>query len=197
MWGNHALVHDTVVEVLLAKVHQSATKSFATRNDKTMVLDHVTAKMIITVWELEGERYFTLTFTSTETSAPSLPNSRAQSRQVNKAASTHSKINSGSSASRSSPGSTHSDYGSAHGSNSSSGITSPTSATLSLSPFPPLGPPFKSASASAPSMLQKILMMKDYMLDNSDVPIMGMWNDESLAFPNKGWFLFHHGHLLI
>jgi PAS domain-containing protein len=56
---------------------------------------------------------------------------------------------------------------------------------LSTSPFPPLGPPTKSTISSAPSSLQKVIMMKDALLDGTETPILAMWKDESLTIPNK------------
>jgi hypothetical protein len=49
-----------------------------------------------------------------------------------------------------------------------------------------MGPPSKSALSSAPSYLQKAIMMKDALLDNTNTPILAMWKDESLTVPNKG-----------
>jgi hypothetical protein len=180
--GN-AMVHDAVVEVVITQGGISATS--LARSSKQMAGKQAFAKMIITIWEIDDERFFTLTFTSTDSNQTSLPSSRAQSRQILKASKHHS-LGSTSSGSGSSPSSTASGRSSNQGgSSSSSAITSPTAASMSASPFPPLGPPSKMPMSSAPSTLQKVIMMKDALLDNTTVPILAMWKDESLTIPNK------------
>lgn len=195
----HSMVHDAVVEVVIATGTISA-KSFASKT-RALPTRHILSKMIITIWEMEDERYFSLTFTSTDTSLGSLPSSRGQSRQVVRAAVHHSS--SSGSGTHSHPSSVSSKSGSKSGSrsgskagstpgstpsttSSSSAITSPSNMMMSTSSFPPLGPPSKAGLSSAPSHLQKLIMMKDALLDNTDVPILAMWKDESLTVPNKG-----------
>ncbi|KAK0118097.1 hypothetical protein ONS95_012402 [Cadophora gregata] len=175
------MVHDAVVEVIIAqeKVTQSA---FVTHHAKGV--KHTLAKMIITVWDIEDESFYTLTFTNTEAKQTSLPKSR-QPRQAMRAAKHRSfgSVGSGSHSSPSSGGSGKSSQGGS--SSSSSAITSPTNASMSTSPFPPLGPPSQSSLSSAPSTLQKIILMKDALMDTTSVPILAMWRDESLTIPNK------------
>ncbi|TAQ84750.1 hypothetical protein B7494_g6944 [Chlorociboria aeruginascens] len=67
---------------------------------------------------------------------------------------------------------------------SPSAITAPTYVSMSTSPFPPLGPPTRTTTSIVPSSLQKVTMMKDALLDNTEVPIVAMWKDESLSVPN-------------
>ncbi|ESA43824.1 autoinducer 2 sensor kinase/phosphatase luxQ, variant [Neurospora crassa OR74A] len=62
---------------------------------------------------------------------------------------------------------------------------SPSAVAMSSSPFPPLGPPSHSSITSAPSMLQKITVMKDALLDKTQTPIIAMWKDGSVILPNK------------
>lgn len=177
------MVHDAVVEVVITQGGISA--SALARPGKHMAGKQAFTKMIITIWEIDDEKFFTLTFTSTDSNQTSLPSSRAQSRQVLKASKQHS-LGSTSSGSGSSPSSIASGRSSNQGgSSSSSAITSPTAASMSTSPFPPLGPPSKTPISSAPSTLQKVTMMKDALLDNTTVPILAMWKDESLTIPNK------------
>ncbi len=49
-----------------------------------------------------------------------------------------------------------------------------------------MGPPTKSPLTGTPSILQKIIMMKDALLDNTETPILAMWKDGSVTLPNKG-----------
>ncbi|KAF4635155.1 hypothetical protein G7Y89_g2948 [Cudoniella acicularis] len=145
-------VHDAVVEVVIT---QSFTVSSGIKCADAEKGKHTFAKMIITIWEIYDEKYFTLAFTSTDSSQTSLPSSRGQSRQVPKAPK-HYSVGSAGSSTRSSPSSISSGQSSNHGSSSnSSAITSPTSAPMSGSPFPLLGPPIKSTISSSPSSLQK------------------------------------------
>ena len=181
------MVHDSVVEVLITKI---PTRYLATGKMKPGGEKATFAKMIITVWKIENENYFTLTFTNTDSSRSSLPGSRAQPRAVSKITrSNTSSLGSSNSGSypRSSPGSVGSNRSSNHGSSNTSAITSPIRASMSASPFPPLGPPSRSNTtlSSTTSSLQKVIMMKDALLDNTSVPILAMWKDESLAIPNK------------
>ena len=174
---NNSVVHDAVVEVILTPP-QIPAAYFARTNNKQP--SHVLAKMIITVWEIEDEKFFTLTFTSTDATQTSLPGSHGQSRRVTKPTKNHSLGSTGSgSASHSSPSSVCSGWSSSHGAS-----TNATSVSMSSSPFPPLGPPSRN-TASAPSSLQKVVIMKNALLDNTETPIYAMWKDESLAIPNK------------
>lgn len=180
----NSMVHDSVVEVVIT---QAGAPDLA-RSNKIGAGSHTFAKMIITIWEIDDERFFTLTFTSTDSSQASLPTSRSQSRQIAKASKQghHRSLGSTSSGSGSSPSSVASGRSSNQGgSSSSSAITSPTTASMSASPFPPMGPPSKSSFSSSPSTLQKVILMKDALLDNTQVPILAMWKDESLTIPNK------------
>lgn len=181
---NKSFVHDAVVEVVLTPPEISASHFIHNNNQPPK---HTFAKMIITVWEIEDEKFFTLTFTSTDSSQTSLSSSRGQSRQVIKSTKHRSLGSTGSrSASHSSPSSVSSGRSSDQGgSSNSSAITSPTYTSMSASPFPPLGPPSKSVTSTSPSSLQKVILMKEALLDNTETPILAMWKDESLTIPNK------------
>lgn len=171
---NTSMVHDSVVEVIISQ--DTTTNILLKKAD----YKHMYAKMIITIWEIEDDRFFTLTFTSTDTGQTSLPSSRGQSRQVKRVPKPSSN------GSHSSPSSASSGQNSSHGgSSNSSAITSPTSISMSTSPFPPLGPPSKNPISSSASNLQRIIMMKDALLDNTETPILAMWKDGSINIPNK------------
>lgn len=135
------------------------------------------AKMIITMWEVtENQTYYTLTFTHTESTTSVRSTKRAVARtslldaaerRVSFAASKTPSVSS------------------SHGSSSSPSYQfSPSSISLSSTPFPPMGPPFNKPLQSGPSMLQKSTIMKDALLDNTEMPILIMWKDGTLAFPN-------------
>ncbi|RDW87685.1 hypothetical protein BP5796_03379 [Coleophoma crateriformis] len=183
-----SVVHDAVVEVVLST--GATASSFGTRSDRPGAATgtHIFAKMIISIWEIDDDRYYTLTFTNADSGQTSLPSSRGQSRQVTRPKMHESRrggTGSGKIASRSSPSSISSGHSSSHSSMVSSAITSPSPGTISSSPFPPLGPPSRSGPSSSPSSLQKLIIMKEALLDNTEVPILAMWKDESLTVPNK------------
>lgn len=48
-----------------------------------------------------------------------------------------------------------------------------------------MGPPSIASRSSTPSVLQKMIRMKDALLDNTQMPILAMWKDGSVTFPNK------------
>lgn len=181
---NQSVVHDAVIEVVVATQQMTST-TFVNPAKRGMPVHHIIAKMIVTIWEFDDERFFSLSFTSTDSSPTSVPSSRGQSRQVVRAATSHPSSQSGSGSNRS-PSSFSSGHSSNHSSSGSSAIKSPASVSMSASPFPPMGPPSRSALSSAPSVLQKVIIMKDALLEKTDVPIVAMWKDKSIAIPNKG-----------
>lgn len=136
------------------------------------------AKMIISVWEVsETQTFFTLTFTNTDSAPVPVPSKIKSVAKSNVVEAAEKKCL----PSFSNPPS----IASSHDSGSSSLMVNPTTVSLSCSPFPPLGPPSKSSTSSAPSLLQKILLMKDALLDNTQTPILAMWKDGSVTFPNR------------
>ena len=48
-----------------------------------------------------------------------------------------------------------------------------------------LDTPGKSNSTSSLTQTDKLMRMKDAMLDATDIPVFAMWHDESIAVPNK------------
>ncbi|PHH67070.1 hypothetical protein CDD81_4465 [Ophiocordyceps australis] len=167
---------DAVVEVVISRKELGKT-TFDGRY-KFKESDHQAfAKMMITIWEVEDRQtYYTLTFTNTQSTPPPPPlhprKSVARS-SILEAADRKSIVNSNPSSVASSRDS------------SSPSFHSPGVITMSSSPFPPLGPPSMASQSSAPSLLQKIILMKDALLDNTQMPIVAMWKDGSVTFPNK------------
>lgn len=167
--------HQTVVEVVISRTELTKSQmQFRPVNKKS---DQQTfAKMIITVWEIaDHQTYFTLTFTNTE--------STSQVAQLKKPVARSGTLESAekkSIATSSNPPSVTSSHDS---SSSPLHRLSPGAVSLASSPFPPMGPPFKSKQ-SAPSVLQKMLIIKDALLDNTEQPIIAMWHDGSATYPN-------------
>lgn len=167
---------DAVVEVVISR--KDLTKTAFHGRYKAKESDfQVFAKMIITIWEVEGRQtYFTLTFTSTQSTPSSLGNNK---KVVARASALEAADR------RTIAHSNPSSVASSRDSNSPS-FHSPGIVTMSSSPFPPMGPPsVASQSSSTPSLLQKMILMKDALLDNTQMPIFAMWKDGSVSFPNK------------
>ncbi|KAK4205284.1 putative signal transduction histidine-protein kinase [Triangularia verruculosa] len=142
-----------------------------------LVVSQRRARMIISVWDIsEGQTFFTLTFTDTN-SAFTPPLSRRRSVVKPSFLEAAEK--------RSLPHiSNPPSVASSRDSNPSSFKLSPSDVSFSTCPFPPLGPPSTSTQSSAPSILQKITIMKDALLDNIQTPILAMWKDGSVTLPN-------------
>lgn len=172
---NRALVHDAVVNVVLSSqyiVAGNISPGLSRRFPGSE--SQVKAKMIISIWNLDNQRYFTLTFTTP------LPSARTHSRRVSRTPNPLSPTSFASTYSSppSSPGFFCSCGSSPSMYASSSGVP------LSVSPFPPLGAPIKSDIATYPSALEKIARMKDGMINSMEIPVLVMWKDESLMIPN-------------
>lgn len=136
----------------------------------------VYAQMIITIFEIEDHQtYFSLTFTNKETPSHTPPSTsrRAVSRPSLQAADRKTITSNAPSVS------------SSHDSSSPSFRVSPAAISMSSSPFPPMGPPSRSATSSYPSLLQKITTIKDALLDNTTMPIFAVWKDGSAPVMNQ------------
>ncbi|KAH6608932.1 histidine kinase [Trichoderma cornu-damae] len=168
---------DATVEVIITRKDINKT-TFNSRYKLRESEYHAFAKMIITVWEIEDKQvFFTLTFTNTQ-SGPSMPLSsrRAVARSSVLEAAEKKTITT------SNPSSVASSRDSSSPSLYSSGVI-----TMSSSPFPPMGPPSiaSHSQSSTPSMLQKIIRMKDALIDSTQMPVVAMWKDGSVTFPNR------------
>ena len=172
------LVHDSLVNVVLTSQNVEALNGLRKKSHTSPALEgQVQANMIISIWRLDNERYFTCTFTSTTSTSlsPMRTHSRTASRTATSAAY--------SSPSPSSP--TSPNRCSYCGFGLPSNLNSPSMLPSSTSPFPPLGAPAKSDIASSPMVLKKLDRMKDAITDAIDYPVFVMWHDESLAIPNR------------
>ena len=179
---SRALVHDAVVNVVLNSQyigHGNHSSSRSPMSSSSNVLTDV--KMIISIWTMETQRYFTLTFTSTSNTATSSTRThhpRAISRSSTQGALSPPPLSNPSSPT--SPG-----FCSNCGSSQGATLTTPAGIHLSLSPFPPLGAPDKSDVALSPSVLHKTTRMKDAIINAMEIPVLAMWKDETVAIPNK------------
>jgi hypothetical protein len=174
-------VKDVAVEVVLSS--QSLVGN--TTRQKPANVREIYAHMIISVWNIENERYFTLTFThqpGSETSSNTTMTS--SSRSVDK-----------SSRPAKSPGSVHSATSSNGRRSYYTGTSSSHPTPLPFSPsFPPRGPPSLSRQdiTSAPSVLQKATRLRDAMLNIINVPAYGMWKDDTVGLANEQMLKLAH-----
>ena len=179
---SRALVHDAVVNVVLNSQYIAAGNRSSSRSPMSSGSDTQTdAKMIISIWTMDGQRYFTLTFTSTSTTIK--PITRSHHPRAISRSSMQGTMSPHSLSSPSSP--TSPSFCANCGSLQGGMLTTPAGISLSVSPFPPLGAPDKSNVALSPSVLQKTGRMKDAIINAMEIPVLAMWKDESLAIPNK------------
>lgn len=178
---DRSLVHDAVVPVVLSPQAIMTDRENIAQARKSPAQE-VQANMIISIWNMEDERYYTCTFTSVSSTplSPMRTHARALSRAPTQATLTSSSQSS--SSSPISPSSTP-----------SPAFTTPQGIPLSISPFPPLAPPPKSNLATSPSAVQNLARMKDAIIDAMKIPIMVMWHDESLTIQNKATTKLLHG----
>jgi PAS domain S-box-containing protein len=172
------VVHDTVVDVVVASQHDRALASSGNnRHHKPRSPTSQTpAKLIISIWHIEGEKFFSLSFTST---SPAPHKAQLQSHVVSRATVSTSAARLNINQARSSTP-TSSRSSSTH----SSVVTSPSEANFNAAPFPPHGAPLKCSQSGAFTEFQKITRMKDAMLSAMEIPVLAMWKDESVVFPN-------------
>lgn len=167
---------DAVVEVVISRKHRGNSPYDIEWKKSKDSAYQVFAKMIITIWEVEDRQtYFTLTFTDTLSTPSSIANSKKSVARPNSLEAIDRK-----SISTSTPSSAVSSRNS-----DSPSFHSPSTITMSSTPFPPLGPPSAASQLGTPSLLQKMILIKDALLDNTQMPILAMWKDGSVSFPNK------------
>jgi hypothetical protein len=173
-WTSTA-IHDTVIDVLISPAVISASYSDDT-GLKAAPLRDMYAKLIITVWGLDEERHFTLTFTNPETSLPSPGMTEARPGKAHSQESVESPSEYGST----SAGIKNASF--LRKSRITSAITSPTNMFTSEGPFPPPSPIHLHSTSSS---LQKLFVMKDALLDSTEMPVLAMWMDFGLTISNK------------
>ena len=164
-----------MVDVAISSRSTSSDQQDRKRSHKSSVqMGQVQAKMIISIWKMEHQRYFTLTF-STPSLTPSVTR-RSTARMVTRTPKTSSTSPS-SYTSSPSPGSVQIAKQKCTHCGSNTSTSSPSGVGMV--------PISLTSSASVPSVLEKTMRMKDAMLNALDIPLYAMWKDGSLGFPNK------------
>ncbi len=164
---------DTVVDVVISSQRdRSAQRVHRKKQTRPQQQLGTTCRMIISIWNLERQTFFTLTFTSS--ASPSSGSSKVPS------ISSSSQRHHSSHSTRSS----HSTHSQTPTSSATSQITSPSEQPNGVS-FPSFAPPPQSATSSTLTDFQKVLKMKNAMLRAVEIPLIAMWRDESVVFPNQ------------
>jgi len=174
---DRTMIHEVVLDVVFSSVRNSKTglpvSSQESKKQASPVVQNslIEATLIISVWWLDGQQYFTLTFTATHNAATL--QKRSGSRTVTKM---HRNYMSGMSSGSSSGSTGRRTYYSSHSSSPSS----------SLNNWLPNGPANNaSASGNSSTLLSKSSKMKDALLNALPMPVYAMWKDESFGIPNK------------
>lgn len=170
---------DTAVDVVIsssAAQYQSPHGQTGREHKPSSPSVKATCRMIISIWTLHDQRFFTLTFTAGGT-----PNASRHRRHytnphqaAGRAPSTASAKSAQSSRSNGTPAS----------STSVSAVNSPSEQSHTTTSFLPYGAPSKCSTTSTFTEFQKVTRMKDAMLNAMNIPVIAMWRDESVVFPN-------------
>ncbi|KIW92319.1 uncharacterized protein Z519_07303 [Cladophialophora bantiana CBS 173.52] len=163
---------DTVVDVIISGSHhdQSPHRIPRHKHNSARRAVRATCRMIISIWALEGQQFFTLTFTSSVGHPSHRPWSRSSGTPR------HPSSHSARSSRSSQPQTPVSSGRTSH-------VGSPGEQLHGVS-FPPIAPPSHCIAPSAPTDFQKVLKMKNAMLSAIEIPLIAMWRDESVVFPN-------------
>ena len=168
-----ALVHDVSVNVLIRLRIRASGNDLSSRSIKQSEnYQQASAKMTISIWALERQRFFTLTFQTRSYSWKTLPTMRTKSRVVPSQLDLASVPNLFSSIQD--PVMDSYTFSRLHSPRTNSSSSMPAKST-----FP------GDSSRGDPSMHDRISRLKDAIIDAIGIPIMAMWRDGSLAVHNK------------
>lgn len=139
-------VRDVALDVYFSGVERGEYSKVVV--DELPGLPQIQAKMIVSIWILDSERHFTLTFTSM---ASPLSPTGVDGSFFPKVSAAHA-------------GPAPNRLGSA---------------------LLPMGAPASSDISIVPSVLERMMRMKDAVLDAMEIPVFGMWHDGSMGFTNR------------
>ncbi|KAK5072649.1 hypothetical protein LTR64_004876 [Lithohypha guttulata] len=173
---NRSPAQDTIVEVVISSSslqRNGSSRPYASRHHQPKSPSiQATCKMIISIWNLNDQQFFTLSFTASG-------HHHAKGRHH---PTSHVTPRAPSTASGRSLHSSHSSE-TPRSSTPVSTVTSPADPNMH-SPFLPYGAPSKCSPANTFTEFQKVTRMKDAMLSAMNIPVISMWRDESVVFPN-------------
>lgn len=172
--GSQALVHDVLVNVEISSQHAMVKNDQPRPGHQSSDSNSLKkAQMVISIWVMENQRYFTLTFIPSPdfpfTSTPAHPRGMSQAEHQGALSGTSAPV-----------------------------LSSPTSplgdpscgpSSTKYAPFIALAPDLGAHSIShtnTPStVLKTVNRMKDAMIDSMEIPVVAMCKDISLAIANK------------
>ncbi|RMZ79452.1 hypothetical protein DV738_g3402, partial [Chaetothyriales sp. CBS 135597] len=179
---DRSLIHDTAVDVIVSSSHlynheaHHHKRQSDNQNSPGSAGGQYTCRMVISIWAQDGQRFFTLSFT------PLAPSQLAQTSH------SHSRLahRARSFAWAKSPAPSSYPQTPTSSTSSVSGSPSELTPTSSITMLPP---PTRLPSRCPPPAamttdLQKVTRMKDAMLSAMEIPVLAMWKDESVVFPN-------------
>lgn len=170
-------VQDTAVDVIISSSRlQSPLAAKGAQRQHTAQSPGVqaTCRMIITIWDIDDHRFFTLTFTASGNATTRSQRHVVHTRRTPRAASSTSTRSTHSTQSHTPCSST-----------TSSGLTSPTELLHNMGSMLPNGAPSNCTNTAQFTDFQKVIRMKDAMLNAMEIPVIAMWKDESVVFPNQ------------
>lgn len=182
-------IHGTMVDVVLTSQYIEMSTESSSRSQKSSIADgQVQARMGISMWKLEDQRYFTLSFTANTDSSftPSVSHSKRRSHTPTPASLSPTSWTSPAplDEATSCPNCGAYAFSLPRGETGISNTIFPLTTLLRPSEAS-LGTPAPRNKGITPSIIQKTWRMKDAILDTMEIPIFAMWKDESLTFPNK------------
>lgn len=154
------LARESVIDVEINAAPAKAARKSISIDDEAAE-NQVKAKMTVSCWILEGERYFTCTFVRSELGP--LQDSHDPSKDV------HGEASRAKSATP-------------HSSHSPSSLPSLDKSPSSRAFRPPHPAPGAFDAGASPQNLEEIARIKDAMIDA--VPLLAVWKDETFAMPN-------------
>ena len=172
---------ETAVDVILSSQYFGSTNTLSVGSRQIATgKPQITARMIISVWAVEGQRHFTLSFTSIAAVSSISKASNYEDIQATNRTPAADRVSS--SPVRAPPipedAISHSDGG-------ASVLSLPSGKLLTVIPFRALSASSEANLVAERSAENKTSRLKDAIINAMEIPVCAMWHDQSLAFPNK------------
>ena len=179
--GSQALVHDVVVNVQIssppAVAKDNQPRSGHQSSESKRLIE---AQMVISVWAMENQRYFTLTFVRVANYSISSPTPEPSQKRFS--AEHQPALPTTSASILSSP---FDSLGHPSRKPSTAPDQSPIESENVITSPPDLGRLRMSHTTASTNVLQKVNRLKDAMIDSMETPAIAIWIDESVAVANQ------------
>lgn len=176
---DRAHVHDTVVEICISLPGARSSSILLSQDDNFPASKgQIGAGMLISTWTLDERRYFTLNFSPKSSAAPLSPRSWSRRPTLGTLSLSPDVKPASPTVPTSCP---------RRGSMLTSDIHSAIGHLTSISKGSPQIPPHKLVNVQ-PSLTdhEKLVRMKDVVIESIELPVIAMWKDESVAILNQG-----------